>query len=1162
MAAVKWTPQQESAIFDRGGTLLLSAAAGSGKTAVLTQRAVEMIADEAAGIAADRLLIVTFTNAAAAELRTRLAAALDKKLAATPDSLYLKRQQLLLGRASICTVDSYCIDLLRRHADATYLPGDFTVIKEAEAAELSRQAMDEALESAYEDPDFRALSSLYGRARSDDTVVQMVQQLYDISRAMDDPEGWWSSLEKNYTVTDPVATDWGRLLLQEAGVLLEGVLARMDYAIELAEAVSGLEKYAGCLQTQRAAAGAMAAAVAAADWDALCAMLGGMKFDLGRAASGTSEEAKGRIKNLRDAWKKQLEKMRDWFCADRQAFAAEAAICRPMMAALVRAVRQYAALLQAKKLEAKAFGFDDFEHAVLALLQDEEKQRTPLSLELGEYYAMVMVDEYQDTNDLQDRLYQLLAKPDGSNLFFVGDVKQSIYGFRHAKPENFIAKRDSYAAYDGQRYPAAVLLCNNFRSTPSVLAAINDIFVPLMRRAVGGVDYAGGEALVPGGGSDALPLPVQLLLTDTAKEDGVALDAKKQNDDSATVALAIRDMLEAGAPVRDGEGLRPCRPGDFCILLRSPGSAAARYVERLEAMGIGVSCQAGDDPLEDLQVQLLLAFLRVLDNPGLDVELATVMLSPVCGFVPDDLVELRLGARHGCLYAALLQQQETPKFAAFLELLQTLRRRSIGMPIQDVCAMLLEETGLYRLSGALSGGESSQRSLRAFQAAAAEYAGSGGLAGFLRLVDACRQEGRPFVSKSGAAAPSDRVRIMSIHGSKGLEFSIVFLANCAGRFNEKDLNGTLLCHRELGAAFRLQDGERKLVPTLALQAIKARMKQDAAGEEMRLLYVALTRARDRLYLSWAQENLRSAMDGWAMELDACGGVPDILALTGTNNGFARWLSLALLSHPDGGALRELCGWEELGRRMNTAGHFAVSFHRPLAQQEEQEAPERTAEPQAAAVRQLLEGFAAPVPAAAALPVKVSVSALSHKNLAPVLDKPAFLYKQGMTAAQKGTALHLFLQVADLAAARKDPDAELARLIEGGYIAADQAAGIEMPVLRRFLESELVGRMLGADTLLREYEFISCISADMLPDAPSGEGSTYLLGIADCIILQNGEAELVDYKTDHGKSAAQLLEAYATQLALYRRAIRQRLGVPVRRSVIYSFALGREIEVPE
>ena len=1163
----QWTPEQKQAIEDRGGALLLAAAAGSGKTAVLTQRAVELIADEAAGITADRLLIVTFTNAAAAELRQRMAAALDEKLANAPGSVWLKQQKLLLGRAAICTVDSFCIDLLTQHFTETDLPGDFTVIKAAEEETLRQEALAEALEEAYENAAFRQFASLYGKARSDAAAADAVLRLYDIARSMAEPERWWRSLADDYRVmSSPADTHWGKELLTDAALRLEAVHTRLTHALALSQEDADLAKITEALQTELAQADRIHEAVTACDWQLACRYSQSAVFARFPSVRKGDAQLKGRIKELRGECKDIVTGLaKKIFITNVEEFRAEQAICLPMVEALSAAVQRFSSLLFEKKRELKAFSFDDFEHAALRLLQNEDGSRTLLAQELGGYWATVMVDEYQDTNDLQDRLYRLLARPDGSNLFFVGDVKQSIYGFREAKPECFIEKMDTFAPYDGQHYPASILLNRNFRSSASVLYAINDLFEPVFRRGAGGVDYTCGEQLIPGLGETALEEPVRIVITENAAAGA---------DDSETVAQLIAGMLAGGTPVRDGAGTRPCRPGDFCILMRAPGAKGRLYTEKLERRGIGALCRAEDALLGDAQVQLLLCFLRVLDNPGQDIPLTALLLCPVYGFSPDDLTAVRLACRKGTLYAALLRccgedgESTAPdglaaRVRAFLASLRTLRRRALGMPVQEICAMLLDETGLFHLAGALPGGESSQQNLRAFQNVCGEYAGSGGLSGFLRLVDACIKNGRPLTGSRGMGGTADRVQLMSIHSSKGLEFPIVILADAAHSFNTRDAYGNLLRHSELGVGLKLQTaGTRTLVPTLALRAIASRMQRDTADEEMRLLYVALTRARDRLILSWCEKKPLSSFNESALTLDAC-EKPDLYALR-TASSMSRWLLLALLRHPDAALMRQLSGWKDLNPRLDTAGHFAVEL---CAAAEEPakvcSAVLRTAQPDAELIAALQRNFAQQPAAAAPLPVKVSVSALSRKDAAPVLEKPSFLLKEGMTAAQRGTALHRFLQLADLAAARRDSKSELARLVDGGYIAPDAARAIDRQVLQRFLQSDLLARMLAAPALLREYEFISRIPAALTAQQPEAgaQDTVFLLGIADCVLLYGDTAELVDYKTDRGKTPQQFLDAYAAQLALYRDAIEKRLKVTVTRSVIYSFELGQEIEVP-
>ncbi len=1172
-----WTKQQQIAIEDRGGTLLLSAAAGSGKTAVLTHRAADILADEQLGVLADRLLIVTFTNAAAAELRARMAIALDKKLQDKPNSSWLRRQKLLLGKASVCTVDSFCMDLLTQHFTQTELPVGFSVLRPAEEAALLEEAMSETLEEAYTDPDFCLFSSQYGKARSDASAEAAITRLFEVTRAMPYPEQWWARLKTDWAPGQkPGESLWGKTVLAAAETLLNGIIRRQQQALELVSQLEKADRAITVLTTELSISEKLLESVRAADWDSCCqnTMVSFDRFILPR---GLEQQLADPIKLLRNTAKDKLKSLSEtYFVTDSAAFEQECQRCQPMVIALEKAVRRFSEIVWAKKVEKGSFCFYDFEHEALKLLLDEYGQRKPLSLELSEKYEAVMVDEYQDTNDLQDTLYYALAKPDCSNLFFVGDVKQSIYGFRDARPEYFIQKKDTFSPYDGVTYPATVLLSNNFRSTGAVIGSVNDIFIPLMRRETGGVLYDDSEKLVPGLSNYALDTPCEVLITDITPPEKekdwivppeLVLREKQQQDDRFTVAQTIAQMLREGCEVRDGDTLRPCRAGDFCILLRSPSSTAQKYADALAEQGIPTFYRAQDSLLADPQVDLLLSFLRILDNPGQDIPLAAVLLSPLFGFTPQNLVDIRLNRRKGSLYTALLHS-DLPIVTDFLARLRLLRRRSLGLPVQDICALVLDDTGLYELTGALPGAESSRQNLRLFQSIAAQYAGSNGLAGFLRLVDSAIKNGKSLTDHQGQNAPTDRVQIMSIHGSKGLEFPIVIMANLDRGFNQQDLRGTLLCHNRLGVAFHLLDedretGTRQLVPTLAVRAMALQMRQDLVNEEMRLMYVGLTRAKDRLLLSWSEKKPLEAV-GSAVLAD-CNGMPDLMELQSIGNNMSHWLLLALMLHPDAKDLRSETDLPEPPFCFKPEGHFHIQILPYSVPSAETKEAVFSAEPDADLLQTLRETLSAPPAVPVSLPVKVSVSSLAHKELQPVLAVPSFMQKQDKTAAQRGTAMHKFLQLANLAEARKDPDAELARLAQGAYLSKEELAVLNKTVIRHFLQSDLVSRMLTADTLLREYEFIeripACLVDETLAGTPVGQESVFLLGIADCIILKDGCAELVDYKTDRGKDADRLLEAYADQLKLYRTAITKRLGVPVTRTVIYSLALNCEIEVP-
>lgn len=1159
MSAMQWTPAQQAAIEDRGGTLLVSAAAGSGKTAVLVERAVRLITDEKAPVAADRLLIVTFTRAAAEELRARIAVRLTAEAAAHPESAYLRRQRLLLGRANICTIDAFCMQLLKRWFAELQLPPDFTLADDAKAYAMRQNALAAVLEELYEDADFCAFASLYGRARSDAGAAGAVLALYDFSRTLPRPDAVLEAICAAYENALPLCeTAWGECLLQSAGQAVQSALRLAHAARGIARETPGLEGYLPALEEDGAFLGALQEYIRAKRWDDAVIYAAEYRPAALKPVRG-EVPGKEAVKALRDAVKDTVERLKKdiFFCTQAQ-FDADRTRIAPLARALARGAGLFAERLFADKLAEKALEYSDFEHLALRLLCDESGQKTETARAVSRAFDAVLVDEYQDTNELQALLYRCLANDEGSNLFFVGDVKQSIYRFRLASPEIFIGKRESYAPYaPGGPHPAALTLGHNFRSAGSVIDQINDVFSCLMSRAVGDVDYTRAEWLVRGTADAYDGGPMELLIVDESAEDAARGDA-------GAAADAILRMVNEAFPVREqGGGTRPCGYGDCCVLLRSRANFA-RYEAEFARRGIPASADTGESPLTASEVSPLLSMLRVIDNPGQDVHLAAALLSVMFSFTPDDLTRLRVLAPRGSLYAALLQSEE-PKARAFLQTLAALRRMAATACVAELCDEIFARTHYFAAVGAMENGAARRETLRAFTAWAAQLeGGAGSLAAFLRVVDSALESG----AVHGAASPvlpQGAVSIMTIHRSKGLEFPVVILADTDRRFNLRDTSDPVLFHPALGMGMNLRAGEGGLFPTAPHRAIRTVQRAEAVSEEMRVLYVALTRARDKLVVTVPMAKPEKKLSAMAVALRGTNGA-DAYTL-GRASSFADWLCTVALLHPDCEALRRFAGAPVLPL-LAARGQLHVELVSAPAAVQADAPPAfvRTAQPDAALAGQLMQGFAAAYENAplCALPAKLSVSDLAHADAQPVLARPAFLYGEGLTAAERGTALHTALQFIDLRAAQQDLSAELNRLIRGKWLDAALAEKLERPRLEAFLHSPLAARMCAAKTLLREYDFITAVAAkyvdETLPERFAHQ-PVLVQGIADAVLLNAGEAEIVDYKTDRGKSPRQLLDAYAKQLLLYRAAVEKRLGVPVTRCTIYSFALEQEIDVP-
>lgn len=1155
--SLEFTPVQALAVHDTKGGLLVSAAAGSGKTAVLVERVACLLADKEHPITPDRLLIVTFTNAAAAQLRRRIGARLAALCAQNPADAYLRKQKMLLGTAHICTIDAFCLQLLQRHFNQIEgLAPDLAPGDEAGLFALRRNALAQTLEEMYADSDFCAFASLYGRARSDNAAGEAVLQLYDTVRSMPWPMQRLQELTRAYDEQAALCeSEWGKTLLAYAEELLQSALRMARRAVNLAQSDADMAGYLPALQSDEAFIVNLQSSLQKASWDeAYLRLQAYSPQTLGRVRGG-SDALKDDIKGLRDEVKTLLrETLRDRvFICTQQEYQEDMRRAAPMVRALVRAVQRFNDIFYAARMEEKALDFSDFEHLTLQMLMQPDGTRTALAHSLSSRFAAVMVDEYQDTNLLQEQLYACLAHENGDNLFCVGDLKQSIYRFRQADPSIFLHKKQSYAHHDGAHYPAVISLEHNFRSAGNVVKQVNYIFSLLMRPCLGGIDYADGEALQQGTKDEYDGGALEMLLTDTAQQ-GLQADA-------AAVAEKINEMVQSGFTVRDANGgQRACGYGDFCILLRTRG-AFALYQNTLQQAGIPAFADTAESWLAAPEVSVLLSLLRAVDNPLQEIHLAAAMLSPLYGIAPDTLAQLRAQHRSGSFYAAVMQgaQPQVQRFAADLARFRTL---AATLSVRDLCAEIITHTHAQTLAGAMPQGAQKRENLQRFlsYAEACSAKGSGTLAGFLRMADAQLERGAQSAA-SAPQCPPDTVGIMTVHRSKGLEFPIVIVADAAHAFNFADLRSQVLVQPQQGLGLCLRCGTGDVYPSLPHRALSLQLRRESVAEELRTLYVALTRAQDKLIISLAMRDAPKRLTDAARRLQAEQGISDEM-LTGASH-WGDWLLAAALLHPQAEEWRKAAGAAVLPLQSTDAQLQAVLTQPQAAEPAVRESYRITAAPDEALARQLSEGFdwRYPREAYTQLPVKRSVSAVAHADAEPVLQRPSFMYAEGLTAAERGTALHAFMQFANLRAAAQNPAAERDRLVEQGFLSAQVAQQLPLDDIAHFFTTDLARRIALADEVLRETDFITAVPASAVQPG-AAEGQTVLVqGIADMVLLRKTEMELIDYKTDAHKTPQQFIDAYAPQLALYKAALQKRFGLPVVRCSLYAFALGREIELP-
>lgn len=1230
MSDVKWTPAQAAAIADRGGSLLVSAAAGSGKTAVLAERAVRLITDPDRPVDADRLLIVTFTNAAAAELRARIGGRLLAELRTKPGDLRLQRQRMLLQRASICTIDAFCLKLLQQHFQALDIPPDFTTADAGTLADLREAALGETLEEAYQDPDFCTFADLYGKSRTDNAAGSAVLQVYDFLRSLPDYTGRLDAmLEPWQDGCRFENTEWCRLLLAscerlacDAHRLYAGAeqLLASDWTAALrqaedskkpdaarAKANETFAEPARRLADARQHAQAVQQLSRAGDWTGLYGYLAPWRGeapqplpDLKGLKKRLTGDNKAAVRAQSDAAAGCFEQILKMVPCSGAEAEADRAAALPLLRALSAAVKDFDGRYYRRKLERKVLEFSDFEHLTLRLLRTPEGLRTPLCQAISAGFDAVMVDEYQDTNALQDALYACLAAPAGDNLFFVGDLKQSIYRFRQAEPEIFKSKLTAFAPLEPANIPrprpaegcagrsAQLALDANFRSAPAVVEGVNFLFENLMTPQLGDTAYGDGQRLVCGTKEEY-----------EGRVEAWVLQTEAAPGDARFVARRIHELVREGTPVRAGGGTtRPLRYEDCCILLAARKHFAA-YADALAEWGIPVYADAAEDLLCAPHIRPLVALLRVIDNPAQDIFLAAAMLGPMFGLTDDDLVRLRAAQGRISLYGAVVRtaaeadrldeagnaEPETAAFyrkvRAFYRRLTALREASRTIPMEQLLEEIFASTGYLAALGAMENGVRRRDDARRFAAFCCTNS-TGGVAGLIRAIDATEAAGG-WVETTPGRGKTGCVTIMTIHRSKGLQFPAVFVADTGHRFNTDDFRKPLLLHRQYGVGLLLRAGENGgTYPTAAYTAIKQAQNAELLSEQMRLLYVALTRAQDLLVMTLPFKKPEDAAARAAVCLAA--GASDTLHAGA--HCFADWLLSALLRHPQATALRAAAGvpvrWADTNSRM-TIGTDEEPTDAPDCAADGQEPP--AADP--ALVRLLTEGFAWQYPdaALAAVPVKVSVTSVTHREDAAVLERPGFMSAGGLTAAEMGTALHAFLEHADFApfaavrgqgceALRAAVQTESRRQVAMQLVTAELAGKLDEEKLVRFFEGEAFERICAAQSVLREYAFITALPAGAVmaaqkaadegpaqPGAAMPEAQVLVQGIADLVLVYPDHLELLDYKTDRHKTEQQLVQQYRAQLNLYALAIEKRFAPKkITYKGICSLELGRLIEV--
>lgn len=1185
--SVTLTDEQRAVVENRGGELLVSAAAGSGKTRVLVERLLRRVTEEGCNVT--DFLVITYTRAAAAELRGKILDAIRERLAETPDDRHLRRQMNLVYQAQISTIHAFCSALLRENGHLLELDPDFRIAEESEVELLRLTVLERVLEQRYAEIDrngFATLVDTFSAGRDDSRLKTIVLDIQGRIQSHPNPERWLWEQAAAFDlrgIKDVSETTWGRLLLEDSVELAEYWFSQLTPTLDWMEEDPVTQRNFG--DSIRATMDSLDNFVSAAGhgWDRAAALAEIDFPKVGTARKNIIPEIRDRVKAVRDRAKKGLAPLADRFSASSAELIAEMEETRPAVEQLVSLELDYLEAFQKEKKRRKLVDFGDLEHLALHALVGADGTPTPLAREWQSRYREVLVDEYQDTNEVQNAIFDAITGG-GENLFQVGDIKQSIYRFRLADPRIFLRKYHSFsdAAQAGEHEPRRLMLTRNFRSRASVLEGVNFVFSHIMSSGFGDVDYVGDQKLVP-----ALPYPaydgdrVELDVLDLAARPQEEHEAQEPNalSEARFVAERIRALLDKPYLVTDGNGLRPVRPGDIAVLHRSLNQVLPYLTEALDERNIPWQSASEEDLFSASEVQMAFAFLEVVNNPREDVPLLSVLRSPVYAFTPDELAALRVDRRTGDLFTCVQASAEAgnQRCAGVLEDLRVLRSLAPDTDCVGILWQIYDRLGLYGLVGAMPGGQRRQENLLAFYEFTRSYE-IGEHRGLFSYVTRLRK-----LLNSGARRPAGQkkagtgVQLMTIHRSKGLEFPVVVLAGLGKGLNLSDQNKPMLFHPTLGIGPRARNRKLRLeYPTLARSAIRLRLEQENKSEELRLLYVAMTRAREKLILSLALPNAQRTLE---QLLPMAGPHPHKRALLGLDS-MGKWLLLPVLARRDASALwltarperfvNTIDSWEINLIPLGEPDEAAEAQPTPGAAEAQAEAPSLTEE------QLSLLTWRYPWERLATLPSKVTATQLKGRRLDEEVAEDAVPPKKpmtfrrpdfeqrarGLTPAERGTATHAVMQliVPDRATTAAGVAGELHRLTESGFLTEMQARAVSPARIAAFWASPLGREAAASPRLEREYKFSILTNARRcFADAPEGE-QVLLQGVIDCFFASEDGWTVIDFKTDRlrpGEEQARA-EEYRTQVEAYSSALEEITGRPVMRRVLWFFATGTAV----
>lgn len=1158
------TLMQKKAI-ETKGNVLVSAAAGSGKTAVLVERVINMLTDKISPISADRLLIVTFTNAAAAEMRKRIEKRLYEEIKNNPDDIHLQKQRYLLNNADICTIDSFCIKLVRENFEKCGVEPDFKVGDDSEFGNSNSKIMTELIAEYLENPskEFSHLLELTNCEYDEKNLTEYINKIYRYSQQLPFPENFINSLSLPYEIPFTVGNAWYDMAFDMAEKrikILSSCLEKMENSAALTE--KNTEKYITYAENISIILQQLYEAFESKDWDNLVRVLSVISLE--RVPSGNKDDINANIfKENQKKLKELINQLRKIFYAEKRYIQDYLNQNIPSVKLLIKIIAEYGKRLLDNAIRENTFNFYNIEQFALNLLCEYKNGNIEIKEDARHLclkYDEVLVDEFQDVNDLQNTLFYVLSDCD-KKLFVVGDVKQSIYGFRGSNPDNFIKKKNEYKLVNNanENDSKKIILSDNFRSRKGICDAANYFFSILMGGQFGSIIYDDEEKLNASGKfAENNVAKAELLAIDTVDADNsyALLECEAQK-----IAEYIISVMNEGEIISEGDKLRNARFSDFVILLDKVKDKANVLARILSTYDIPVAL-GNDSFLESTEISIVMSLLQVIDNPKCDVELLSVMMSPIFGFSAENMAKIRANKKTGSLYSAVefYGNNGDKKTIEFLQKLTSFRYDAAVLPLDRLVSKLIYSSDIFNIMSSLEEGNMRKANLFTFIKFAKNYTErtNGGIYGFLKYMKALPQT----AFKVTASGADNAVKIMSMHNSKGLQFPVCIIANLSSQINNADSISRTLFSEKGGIAFKYYDEsyhtEIEMLGHMCLAEI-AHIK--TVEEKLRLLYVAMTRAVDRLVLVTSAKDLENKLNKLSLNLsDKLPYVTGEFLENSRNMG--DWiLSCALLCS------EKLCQYANVKFFGNCSDILNVKilnkFDNICTLKNNQPLMVSYDEKTTAQIKANAE-FVYPYESLRHLQAKASVSEIVHKTESDKFafeEKPAFIISDDkLSGAEKGTVMHRVMQFINLEK-KVDITSEIERLLEWKFITETEAKSVDIYAIEKFLKSKLYQRIISSQNIYRELRFLTEISVNHLKNSFETEfldENIIVQGAIDLCFIEEDGVVIIDFKTDKINNLSELVNSYGEQLEIYSVAAQKIFKKPVKEKIIYSFFLGESI----